>query len=578
MAEKEFFSLFFFHCRIANNHIQRIGLERGFGFENYCQGIGIHLSSGILDTVIHNSIDSCGYGGIRCYNSYNRFEENIVNHSMLLLDGGGGMMFFGLSSSFVFNNFILNTIGNIEGTTSPEKSSYGIYFAENIQSDSIINNTIVNSDSYGIYIGPYNQNHFLKGNVIYNNQDGQLFIADGDPINSTNNIQFNHNILYSLNDKQKSIQLTGINNNFLPLKGDSNYYCNPYDYFPIYQKSVSDTVVSEKIFSLPLWQQATLQDSNSHVSNVEWLNYYVTDTIGSDLIMNGNFSNNYDGWNTEPSGNNSLLLDNLTMMDNGCIKFEVTDTIPYEYAKAVSNDFALQINQFYQMSFSSAGFKNGILHSDITEQIAPYDGIGINKYFPIQTFRKDFNYFFQSSTYGNPLGLNFELHKSDSLVYFDNIHLFPVSVFKHDSSHMSVLLMNYSPNTITVPLGTDSVFRDLDGNMVTGLYTLNPYSSYVLVLDSPLNLVSLKEIPKQNSIIVFPNPVQSSNGKISIQLPDENMYDFEVCDLTGRKFQYGKFSGSIINTFSMKNASAGMYILSVHSAIKLWQQKIVVVN
>lgn len=137
-----------------------------------------------------------------------------------------------------------------------------------------------------------------------------------------------------------------------------------------------------------------MQDSNSHVSNVEWLNYYVTDTIGSDLIMNGNFSNNYDGWNTEPSGNNSLLLDNLTMMDNGCIKFEVTDTIPYEYAKAVSNDFALQINQFYQMSFSSAGFKNGILHSDITEQIAPYDGIGINKYFPIQTFRKDFNYFF----------------------------------------------------------------------------------------------------------------------------------------------------------------------------------------
>ena len=56
------------------------------------------------------------------------------------------------------------------------------------------------------------------------------------------------------------------------------------------------------------------------------------------------------------------------------------------------------------------------------------------------------------------------------------------------------------------------------------------------------------------------------------------MYDFEVCDLTGRKFQFGKFSGSTINTFSMKNASAGMYILSVHSAIKLWQQKIVVVN
>ncbi len=574
------FSEFFFHSKIVDNRINRMGLQKGFGFDDYCQGEGIRLSSAILDTITNNIIDSCGYAGITLYNQANRVEKNLLSNCMLLLDAGGAIVFYGQQSNFNFiaDNFILNTNGNIEGTNSEKLSAFGIYFAENIHNDTIINNTIVNSSSYGIYFGPNNQNHYLKNNVIYNNQQGQLFFIDGDTVNATNNIYLNNNILYSLSDKQPDIKLTGASQNFFPIKGDSNYYCNPYDYFPIYQLANVDTNSFYTPFSIPKWTQVTAQDSNSHSSNVQWNNFIAIDTTGSDLIQNGNFTNNYDNWATSPTTNNEVLLDNLTMMDDGCIKFKVTNPLPIDQAKISSAYFPLLQNQFYQFSYSVAGTKNGMLHTDIREHNYPYGQIGLNKFFPINIMRNDYQYLFQSPLSDNPLALNFEIHQNDSLVYFDNIHLFPVSVFKHDSTRMSVLLMNYSPNTISVPLGADSVFRDLDGNIVTGSYTLNPFSSYVLVLDSPLNLVSVKEIEKQKSIQVFPNPVQSSNGKIYIQLPDENKYDYDVYDLTGRKFLSGKFSGSSINTFSMRNASAGMYILSVHSANKLWQQKIVVVN
>ncbi len=574
------FSEFFFHCRICDNQIKRIGLERGFGFDNYSQGNGIQLSSAIYDTVLNNIIDSCGYAGITIYNKFNILKKNSLNHCMLLLDEGGALVCYGQESDFniIDDNFILNTKGNLEGTTIQKKSSYGIYLADNLNNDSIIHNTIVNSASYGIYFGPFNHHHSFKNNLVYNNQEGQIFIADGDLVNTTNNIQLHNNILYSLNEKQKVIQISGKSYSFFPIKGDSNYYCNPYDYFPIYQSSNFDTVIRQKAFSLSLWNQTTAQDSNSHVSNVEWQNYYTTDTLGTDLIENGDFSNNFDGWITEPLNNNSLLLDNSTMMDGGCIKFEVTGAIPFDYAKIVSNDLQLQANQYYQLSFSSSGNLEGIMYSDIKQQYAPYNSMGLIKYFPIKENRKNFTSIFSTLYYGSPLALNFELSKSDSLVYFDNIHLFSVDVFKHDSSRMSVLLMNYSPNILNIPLGTDSVFRDLDGNFVSSSYTLNPYSSYVLVLDSPLNLVSVKEIKNANSINIFPNPIQTSNGKVNVQMPDLNKYEYEVYDLMGRAFLTGEFSGSTIHSFTMAGAPAGIYFLSIHSSNIIWQQKFVVIN
>ena len=573
-------SFFLFNGKIAGNEIRRTGINIGFGYDKIYQAIAIHLESGIHDTIIDNYIDSTCYNAISLYNLGNRIERNFINHSSLNLNFGGGITLFGNESNSVLikDNFILNTRGDVTGLKFQKPFSFGIFLNDYCHHDSIINNTIINSDSYGIYVGQFNHHHFIKGNVLYNNQAGQVFITDGATQNSTNQIELKNNILYSLNHNQKVVQLNAKSENFLPLNSDSNYYCNPYDYFPIYEEINSDTIIEKKVFSLSSWNQNTLQDSNSHVSNVEWKNQYATDTTGNDLISNGNFTNNYDDWSTIPLNNNSLLLDNLTMMDGGCIKFEITATDSTATAKIVSNQFPFQNNQYYEMSFSVSGSNESIVRSDITYQVSPYGSVGFNKYFPIETSRRDYNYFFQSTQYITPLALSFELHQPDSLVYFDNIHLFPVSVFKHDSILMSVLLMNYSPNTVSIPLGADSVFRDLDGNIVTGSYLLNPYSSYVLVLDSPLHLITVKEIQKQNSIHVFPNPVQATNGKITVQLPDENKYDYEVYDLTGRKFLSGKFSGSTINAFSMKNASAGMYILSIRSDNKVWHQKIVVVN
>ncbi|MEI7801738.1 MAG: right-handed parallel beta-helix repeat-containing protein [Bacteroidota bacterium] len=574
------FSLFFYQCNISNNRLTRIGIQDGFGFEKFSQGIAINLASAIYDTVANNLIDSCGYSGITIYQFGNKIVKNRINFSMLNLNDGAAILFYDPVShtNYISDNFISNTIGNVTSSYTKRKVCYGIYLKPFCNNDLIIHNTIINGESYGIFIDKYNHHQSLSNNVLYNNNQGQIFIADGDTNLATNNIQLHHNILYSLSEKQKVLQLNGSSLNFLPVTGDSNYYCTPFDYFPIYQQSNQDTVIIEKPFSLKKWNQTTQQDSNSHFSNVVWQNYATTDTTGSDEIVNGDFTNNYDGWHTQPLNENSLLLDNLTMMDGGCVKFQIPDTAQSNSEKIISTSFPILQNQFYQFGFSVAAKKSTTILADIAMPVYPYYLLGMRRYFPIDTARKNYDFIFASDIYGDPLVLNLEMEKQDSLVYFDNIRLMPVTVFKHDSTRMSVLLMNYSPNTTTVTLPSDSVFRDLDGNIVPGSYTLPPYSSYVLVLDSPLNLVSVKEIQKENTIVVFPNPVQSSLGKIFIQLPDADKYNFEIYDVLGQKQQYGKFLGAMMNSVSVKNYAAGLYILNIHSAKKQWQQKIIVVN
>ncbi len=574
------FGYFFSQCSFQNNKILRTGIRIGFGTEQIYFPKAININIGASNSVTDNYIDSVGYVGVNLYGYSNSIERNVIKNSMLTLEGGGAIK---LSESnthdnILRNNFILDTRFNIEGTTIKSPVSSGIYLGLSCHGNTIESNTIVNSISYGIYITGYNHDHLIKNNTFFNNQYGQIYINDGDQLNSTNNILLQHNILYSLNDKQPTLQLSGKSYDFLPIKGDSNYYCNPYDYYPIRQQSDFDSFVVDKPFSLSLWNQITQQDSNSHVSNVHWQNYSVTDTIGSELITNGEFTNNFDNWITQPDTNCSLLLDNLTMMDGGCVKFEVTDTLPSDKSKLISAPFPMDQNQFYQLSYSSSGTKDGILFSNIIQHYSPYIEIGLSKYFPIETSRKDINYLFQAQRNDNPMVLDFYLHRSDSLVYFDNISLLPVTVLKHDSSRMSVLIMNNSPNVSTVTLSADSIFRDLDGNLVGGSYTLQPYSSYVLVLDSPLNLVSVKEIQEPEGIKLFPNPVQSEFGKLFIQLPDGDKYDFEIYDLLGQKQQSGKFTGSTLNTVTLKNYPAGMYILNIHSPKQQWQQKIIVVN
>ena len=573
-------SNFFFHTLIQNNNIRRTGLHPGFGNEFSQCSFAIALSSGIYDTVRNNNIDSTASSGIIEFHFGNHIEKNFINHSCLTLDNGAGISLYGSVTfqTVIKDNFILNTIGNIDGTTLVKPITYGIRLNSFCNRDTIIHNTILNTNGFGILIADQNYGHLLKNNLCFNNRDGQILFSDSDTTNATHDNSLQKNILYSLNDKQRDIFYIGAGKNFQPMsKCDSNYYCNPYDYFSVYRAYTTDSSGVEIPYTLESWRNFSNQDSSSKKSNVKWLSCYATDTVGSEQIINGNFSNNYDNWQTAPLNNNLLLLDNLTMMDGGCIKFIHTDTSDVSSSKIVSSGFAVSGSQLYDLAFSTAGTKNGYLFSEAIQNGAPYFNMGLSKYFPIDTLRTDFHYFFQGKFDDPSSSLDFKINYADSLVYFDNIHLIPVSVFKHDSSRMSVLLMNYSPNSTTINFPSDSLFRDLDGNLVGSSYSLGPYSSYVVVLDSPLIFSGVNERPIQNQIYIFPNPA-SSNENVYLFLPEPGIYQFDLFDLAGKKIKSGTLNDSNLNSISINNFSAGVYLLKVHSKGKSWQQKLVIAN
>lgn len=569
-------SAYFFKCKLQGNQIRRIGMHNGFGYDNHYHPSAISYSF-ILDTISENIIDSCGYAGIHLYGFFDIVENNFINHSMMFLEEGGGIVHEAYGQNvFIKNNFILNTEGNIYGSANYSEMNSGININIFCHDDSLINNTIINSHAYGVLIRKNNQNHFLKDNVIYNNQLGQINIIDGDTLFATKNIELRNNILYSLNNKQKDLKFNGKSFQFIPVKGDSNYFCNPYDYFPIYQQTDYDTVSRFKAFSLKQWNSLTTNDSNSHLSNVEWLNCKSLGSTGSDAMTNGDFTNNYDGWNAQPTSNTELLLDNLSVMDGGFLKYRLTDSLPVWWGDLISPPLSVNQNQYYQLSFSVAGTKTGILQSELRLGYGNYDEVGLRKYFPVTTMRKDYDYFFQPAIDASPCNLKFVLEKVDSQIYLDNIHITPVDVFHHDSTKMSKLLMNYSASPVTISW-SDSVYRDLDGNIVSGSYTLTPYSSYVLVLDSPLILLSVKNPEIEKSISVFPNPV-SRNGIVFVQLPEINNCLYRFTDLMGRDLQSGKFSTGNLQKLTMKNYASGIYLLEIISDEKKWVKKIMIAD
>jgi hypothetical protein len=497
------------HDTIVNNSFVNIGMISGYGINNNSQYNGMQSYYAIYNLIERNTFNNIGASAIIFDGNHNTFSKNIINNSVLINTNLPAISFFGINNylNTISKNIITNTHSNISATPLFDKESSGINLSFFCHDFIVNSNTISSSEGYGLIIGTDNYNHIISNNILYNSSIAQINFNNiyTDTIVTINNI-VKKNQLISLYPEQYAVVYQTTLDTISYSVSDSNYFYNPYNARAILlKKNIYSTSLESKFFTLQEWKEFSSIDSSTKNFFTSYTAYTVTDTIGEDLIANPSFTNNFNQWSTFPESASEMLLDNNVGMDGGCIKVKslYADTL----SQLESTPYTIVQNELYQLSFSDLASKKSSIEVSSFLYSGNYPNNGFSRFYDLKnTLRKENYEVFKAinQSYADNK-IKFVLDKSDSVIWFDNIHLYPVTGFKNDSSRMAVLFTNYTAQNQYYSL-SDSFFLDIDSNHVSDL-TLSPYTSQVLFYYDTTTYTLLKDL-NNLSIQVYPNPAQ----------------------------------------------------------------------
>jgi parallel beta-helix repeat protein len=275
---------------ITNNGITNIGIVIGLSMSipsiwSPTCGIAVEYTNCLVQ---YNSITNVGYNGIQMagLSDNELIKNNFINNICLVLNDGGGIYTSSPHTSIIIDgNVILNSIGNIKGTTDNKSLAEGIYLDEFTSNITIRNNTIANCFSNGIKLHKAHDN-IIQNNIAYNNSNGIGF-ENWSGVTAIYNNKLNGNIFFA----KAPIQLVLSFNttvNEIPGFGtaDNNYYARPVDDNNIIYTNQPSTGPENR--TLAEWQSFTKQDANSHKSPVS-----IADTSLIHFYYNATQSNRF---------------------------------------------------------------------------------------------------------------------------------------------------------------------------------------------------------------------------------------------------------------------------------------------
>lgn len=319
-------------------------------------------------------------------------------------------------------------------------------------------------------------------------------------------------------------------------------------------------------------------DNYSHATYFFWNRYKVTDTLSDELIQNGTFNNNFDGWVNEQPDSITMLLDNSTPLDNGCVKLEMSVTDASSEGNIYHSGFTVDSGKFYRVSLNTYSIKKGNVAVKLKENSGTYALASLQRFFPFETARNNYETVVNISSGCDTCRIDLQLYGSDSMLWIDNISLLPVSVSYTEPAKKSRLFVNESGSELTIAL-EDSIFFDLDQNIITQQLILPPYCSAVLIFDSSL-ISSDEQLPMAPSnITAFPNPaIAGSTIFLSLNREPGINYQITLRDAVGKLLdqkQLDNYNNATEYTLP-KNIQGGLYFLNILSGTKIFIAKIVV--
>ncbi|MBS1517315.1 MAG: right-handed parallel beta-helix repeat-containing protein [Bacteroidetes bacterium] len=506
-----------FDGSVTGNIVNRTGLKPGYGGSSYGY-IGIKAESSTNTIFQNNDIDSSGYTGFRLGKD-NSAEYNIIDYSCLILNDGGGIAIDNVNGLDISYNVIKNTIGNKESSPAANYVlAYGIYFGNTpIKNLTITNNTIAHSRFVGIYVDNTNtlDNIKITDNVIYNSAATQIVFSDlsASSFKPSYNTVCKRNIFYCLNWKQVCMEHQMFHSLVYSDYGifDSNFFCNPYNEY-MTKRTIMPPNYSSNDYRLSQWQSVTGEDPNSSFSPFTFDQFFITDTLSSNYIVNPNFTDTIAGWTTWPSGS-SIARTTHPLLDGGVMRIRWNGQ-GYTENLAISSPFPTVKNSYYSMSMSVVGNNTGDFNVWGRSSIPYVYEMGLRRKYRYENYRIDYSFIFKADTTDQNTTFTTGMKLPDSLLYVDNIRFYKVNVQRIDSTEKSKIFINETLNPVPFPMNGIS-YKELNGTPVNGSVIVPPFSSKILINDIPVSFKNL-------NLTVLPeglyNPVSQQTVSDSVRV------------------------------------------------------------
>lgn len=353
---------------------------------------------------------------------------------------------------------------------------------------------------------------------------------------------------------------------------NNNYYFNPYNDRSILQFNTFAGVM--KYFSLERWQAERGEDANSLRSPKTMSPYEVADVLSANLIPNGGFAYDVNGWSGWPS--QGQITHDYGQLDNGALKVHFANNNTYDQFTLKHDQLAnVQNGQWYRLRFSiqstmqgevKAGFKG------LTQQTGPQ--MVASRFVPFSPVRRDVTMFFQSdlTDQGN---CTFTNHYTESTYWLDNVELHRVDVTPLDPLDRQQLLVNEQATAQTISL--DGCWSDVQGNLHSGSISVPAYRSIVLVREEEILCgLSTGIAPGQDQIterpVAYPNPVETGG---MLHLTTTGAAELRLMDLSGRTVWHDRMSAAGPRPVPA-HVRPGTYVLSVDDGTTRTEQKLMV--
>ncbi len=574
---------------ISGNTFESVAMQPGLGESNWGY-MGVRVS-GDNNVVRENRLHTIGYIGISV-ESNTLVERNFVQNALALLNDGCGIGMDNSNGLIMQDNIIVDTQGNLE-SCAPNGNEYwniafGIYFGNlSVQNTIIQRNTVANCSGGGIHVDHtmLSDGNQIKDNLLFNNAQ-QISFSDFSNYSGPGAVYpysvpsydqtISGNVFHSVRADQLCMRQLQV---WTPGWCDfgtftNNRYINPYNEQSIY---VEDLVALQwKRFTLARWQDERNDEVGSTASPERYDAYEVTSVLSPELVPNGTFDNNVNGWGGWP--NNAQVTHDFSHLDNGALKAYLPNANVYPDLSLRNPDpISIQNGQWYRLRFSIQSNAHGEVLAGVKgdSQIAGPAMIH-RQYIPFDGTRRDVSMFFQSAL-TDQARVQLTNNYTEPMYWLDNVSLERVTVDPVDPLTQNKLLYNDQLTSQTFQL--DGCWRDVYGNLVSDAVTLAPFASISLLkVDDVLCglTTGVDDAPSPTAAArgtLYPNPVQADGEVFFTEATGDAQLD--ILDVQGRVVRSERLRAGQRSLQLGGDLDTGVYTLVARGAAP-WQARLVV--
>lgn len=555
---------------VEYNVIENNGMRRGMGGNAGGQHAGANIV-GVGNTLRYNRVSYTGMAGIRASGPGTIIYRNFIQYACSILDDNGGIYTWGenYENREIIENIVLNSIGDIYGTRTTISDAKGIYIDRHSSFVTVKNNTIAFCDGPGLNLNTANHITAKENNIFGCQKNLRMseHISELDfPL--SDNIVTN-NVAVAVERHQFAAYFKTI------IEGydhfgivDSNYYWKPIRNEAMIGISSNEAVFPEYVRDddargFGQWLNSTKHDHRTNINKIIISDYTINNTIGSDLIKNGEFNNGLYYWGSEANISLNIIDSGPLVLDSMSLEINEKTGAPAEDGYLFQIIGGIDTVNAYILKFTLiSDVDNEVLEFILKDRASGAD-ISQMVYFELSPDREEKEYLIVPNTPSKDAEIRFYVENEDGTVVIDNVEFYEVDANINDPYSNFFFDYNYSDEVKTVVL--DEPYMDVYGNVYQRNIDIQPYRSVILYkasLEEAVNAgFDLLPTNQNLDISVYPNPAKNH---INIGIDTKGLYETPIVKIYS-------VDGILVKEFLFDNQSidisdlkSGVFLIVLH--------------